>query len=341
MKGTLGRTGRLIKAAAGLAIVGLAVAACGSTSGSSASSSSGSEKTPHVAFFGFAAANSFAQATYKGVQQAVHQLGGTAHFFDGNFSATTQVSQMQDATASGQYNVFVVQANDGSAVVPYVKQAIAKGIVVVAEFTPVGANYATVAPQVPGEISVVQNIVGNGKSLGQLGTEACGSLSTCNVVFLQGDPSLPLDVARTKAVLSTLKANPTVHVLADPVGGYTQAQGQSVCQDVATRYRDVNVIIGSSQAIEGCQISLQKAGMLGRVKLVGNGGSVQAVTAVQAGTWFATFNVPEVTDGYVATKYGIEKLDGKSVPMATDSDSLGIALCTHQTCAHVVGQYHD
>jgi ribose transport system substrate-binding protein len=329
---------RLARAAAGLAVIALGITACSSASGGTSGTTT---KTPHVAFFGFAAANSFAQATWRGVQQAARQYGGTAHFFDGGFSATTQASQMQDATVSGQYNVFIVQANDGSAVVPYVKKAIAQGIAVVAEFTPVGSRYDTVSPQIPGEISVVQNIVGNGKSLGQLGTQACGSAKPCNVVFLQGDPSLPLDVARTAEALATLKADPAVHVLADPVGGYTQAEGQSVCQDVSTRYPDVNVIIGSSQAIEGCQISLQKAGMLGRVKLVGNGGSVQAVTAVQTGKWFATFYVPEVTDGFVATKYGIEKLKGEKVPLATDSDSLGTALCTHATCAHVKGEYYD
>src|SRR5919201_2963366 len=69
-------------------------------------------KVKKVAFFGFAAANSFAQATWSGVQQAAKACNASAKFFDPNFNAQTQVSQIQDAITTGQYQVFIVQAND-------------------------------------------------------------------------------------------------------------------------------------------------------------------------------------------------------------------------------------
>lgn len=295
----------------------------GGNNTASTSSSAGSGKTPNVAFFGFSAANSFAQATYKGVKKAAKEHNGTAHFFNGDFKASTQVHQLQDAMATGKYNVFVVQANDGTAVVPQVQKAVQDGIAVVAEFTQVGTNYKTVAPQVSGEVSVVENTVGNGTDLGKLAIKACGTMNPCNVVYLQGDPSLPLDVARTKAVVAKLSTDKSIHLLGKPVGGYTHAMGHKVAQTVLAAHSNVNVIVGSSQAIEGAQTVLESKHLLSKIKLIGNGGSIQAVKAVKAGKWYATFGIPEVKDGYVATKYAIQKLHGKNPPKGTNSASLG------------------
>lgn len=332
----------------GVAVASVVVGALGVASGSAkeaGSAKAAAKKTPAVAFFGFATDNSFAQATWKGVQKEAKAYHGTATFLNGDFSSTTQVQQLQTEIASGKYNVFVVQANDGTAVVPEIKQAIAKGIAVVAEFTQVGSNYSQITPQVPGEISVVESAVSNGRNLGKLAINACGSKSSCNVVYLQGAPTLPLDVARTKAVLAELKTNKHVHLLEDPTGGYLASTGQTVTQDVLSAHPNVNVIIGSSQAIEGATIVLKSKGLLGKVKLIGNGGSTQAVNFVKAGTWYATFGIPEVTDGATATKYGIEKLQGGNPPKATNSANLGPAggLWTKPvvTKNHLAGQYSD
>jgi len=326
-----------------LLTVALTAAACGASSQASGSATNHASNPVHVAFFGFSAANSFAQATWKGVQEAAHQYGATAHFFDGNFSATTQVQQMKDALVSDQYNVWVVQANDGAAVVPEVEQAISKGITVVAEFTPIGTAYNTAQPQVPGLISFIDVPTNNGRLLGKLGIEACSAVQAnpSQVAYLQGDPSLPLDNARTQAVLQELRTDPAVQIVATPVGGYTQSQGLAVGQDLAVSHPHVNVIIGSSQAIEGVQIALQHAGLLGKVKLIGNGGSIQAVDAVKNGTWFATYYIPEVTDGYMATKYGIEHAEGKKVPMATNVANIFPVLGTQAVLKNVQGQYSD
>jgi ribose transport system substrate-binding protein len=326
-------------------LYGVAVLALCSTAIVPLAAGASAKPVPHVAFFGFASNNSFAQATWQGVQKAVKADHGTATFLNPNFSATTQVQQMQTAIVSGKYNIFVVQANDGSAVVPVVKAAIKKGIVVVAEFTQIGKSYSTVKPQVPGVISVVENSVKNGTDLGAMAISACGTLAKCNVVYMQGSPALPLDVARTAAVLSELKTDSNITLVGDPVGGYAPATGESVTANLLTTNPNINVIIGSSQAVEGATITLQNQKLIGKVQLIGNGGSTQAVNFVQNGTWHGTFGIPEVTDGYIATKYGIEKLDGGKPPLATDSAHLGSAngIWTRDIVLtqNIVGQYKD
>jgi ribose transport system substrate-binding protein len=326
-------------AAAALALVVLAgAAACGSDSSGGGSSSTGggsagkNEKVKKVAFFGFASANSFAQATWAGVQQAAKQDGADAKFFDPNFDAQKQVSQIQDALTTGQYQVFVVQANDGNAVVPAVKQAISQGITVVGEFTPIGPKYDTIKPQVDKLIYVGEAPVDNGHRLGQLGIQACKGLNPCNLAYLQGFKSLPLDNARTDAVMQTLHSASNVKVVASPEGGYTQASGLKASQDVLSAHPNVNVIIGSSQAIEGAQQAVKSAGKLpgspaqlkqpNTIKLIGNGGSCQAVKAVKAGQWYAAYVIAERSSGQKATELGIKAANGTQVPSAFNTQQL-------------------
>ncbi len=359
----MGKTTRkrvpLATALVSVAALALVAAGCGGGGSSSSSTSSAATTAPggggsaatstggfkntkvkKVAFFGFAAANSFAQATWAGVQQAAKQYGAQAKFFDPNFDSQKQVSQIEDATTTGQYQVFVVQANDGNAVVPAVKQAIRQGITVVGEFTPIGPNYATITPQVPGLIFVGEAPVANGHKLGRLGIEACKGLDPCNVAYLEGFKSLPLDNARTRAVLETLKTAPNVKVVADVEGGYTQSSGLKAAQDVLSAHPNVNVIIGSSQAIEGAQQAVRQAGRLPSnpsqlkqktmIRLIGNGGSCQAVRAVEAGQWFAAYVIAERSSGAKATELGIKAANGARVPHAYNTDRLQDPMGTRQ-----------
>jgi ribose transport system substrate-binding protein len=302
-------------------VTSLVLAACGASS--SPSTASTNSTANHIAFFGFASDNSFTQAGWTGVQKAAKQYGATAQFFNGNFNGATQDSQMQEAITSKKYNVFIVEAYDSTSIVPYVTQAIAAGITVVAEYSPIGSNYTTDAPQIPGELSIVDVPTHNGDVLAQMTVAACGSLNPCQVAFLVGNPTSPLDVARTNEVYKDLGQNSAIDIVAKPVAGYTQAMGSSVAETLLAAHPNVNVIVGSSQAIEGVQTVLQAKGLLSKIKLVGNGGSTQAVQAVQSGKWFGTYFEDEPLNSFTAVQYAIEKRQGKTVPDAVNSVSLG------------------
>jgi ribose transport system substrate-binding protein len=278
-----------------------------------------------VAFFGFAAANGFAQATWSGVQEGAAELCATARFFDPNFDSATQVAQIQDAITSGEFEAFVIQSNDGNSVVPVVEEAVEAGIVVVGEFTPIGTDYDSIEPQVEGMTSYVgTSIVDNGTGLAELGTMACESLGVdpCKVAYLQGFRALPLDNARTEAVLAGLEAADNIEVVASPEGGYTQATGLAAAQDVLQANPDVNVIIGSSQAILGAEQAVADAGLTGKVALIGNGAPRQAVAAVKEGRWFAIWADVEASAGKEATEVAIRAARGEEVPTSVDTTKL-------------------
>ena len=294
-----------------------------------------------IAFFGFARANSFAQATWTGIESYAKEHNATAEFFDPNFDGQKQTSQIQDAVTSGRFKVFIVQANDGTAVIPPIEQALAAGITVVVEFTPVGTRYDTKDPQVPGTITLVDVPTENGKLLGTLGVEACkkAAANPCKVAYLEGFKTLPLDNARTKAVVDTLKAG-GAQVVASVEGGYTNESGRKAMQDVLQSHPDVNVVIGSSQAIAGAQSA---AGAASKILFVGNGGSRQAVKAVQDGRWFGTVCAPERTAGATAAALGLAKARGGAVPPATGYAALSPVgnKCTADTASKVQGEYDE
>ncbi|WP_353649872.1 sugar ABC transporter substrate-binding protein [Nakamurella sp. A5-74] len=312
--------------------------ALSSTSGSSGGGSTG--KTLSVGFFGFAKANSFAQAAWAGVQEAAAANNATATFIDSNFDGPTQVNQLQDAVTSKRYDVVVIQANDGTAITPAVKQALAAGIKVVVEFTPIGGKFDTIEPQVDGVISIVDTPTNNGAGLAELGLGACKKLAVdpCKVAYLQGFANYPLDAARTQAVEDGLKAG-GADLVASVVGGYTADAGRTAFQNVLQANPDVNVVIGSSQAIAGAAALAGDKNIL----FVGNGGSTQAFDGIKSGKWFGTYNIPEKTEGKTATELGLKAARGETVPTATDARDLTPyqALLTADKIAGQTADYSD
>lgn len=280
----------------------------------------GADQQLHVGFFGFAKSNGFAQGTYLGVEQAAKANNASATFVDSNFSAQTQVQQIQDAVTSKQFEVIVIQANDNQALIAPLTQAVQAGITVVVEFSVIGPKFDTVQPQIPGAISIVDLPTRNGKVLGEMGKEACATVpgDTCKVAYLEGFKSLPLDNARTDAVKAELATDPKIKLVASVEGGYTQDSGRQAFQNVSQANPDVNVVIGASQAITGAAAAAGNSG----IKFIGNGASASNVDAVRSGKWFSIYVSDVVANGAKATELGLAKARGKQVETAIDEASL-------------------
>jgi ribose transport system substrate-binding protein len=329
------------------AALALSVAACskpssgGGSGGSGSTSAVSSDKHLSIGFFGFAKANSFAQAAWAGVQSYAKAHNASTTFLDSNFDGPTQVNQLQDAVTSKRYDVVIIQANDGTAMVNPVRQAVAAGITVVVEFTPIGGKFDTAAAQVPGTINLIDAPTVNGVGLAKLGRDACKTVTggACTVAYLQGFANYPLDTARTKAAVDALKAGGAT-VISNLVGGYTPDSGRAAMQNLLQSHPDVNVVIGSSQALEGAT-PLAKGK---KIAFVGNGGSTQAFGFVGDGTWYGVYDVPEKSEGAKAAELGLAKARGQSVPESTVTcTALTTFEClgTKQTLAGLTADYSD
>jgi ribose transport system substrate-binding protein len=324
-------------------LLAVGVAACGDDDdeggGSGAAGGGEAQEVDKIAFFGFAGANSFAQATLAGIKEQAQKEGVEVQFFDPNFEAAKQVSQIQNAIATGEFQAFIVQANDGNAVVPPIREAIEEGITVVGEFTPVGTRYDTIEPQVDGMTFVGEPPTENGTALGEMGIEACADKDPCNVAYLEGFKALPLDNARTDAVKAALAKAPNVKLVASVEGGYTQDSGLKAAQNVLQAQPDVDVMIGSSQAIAGAEQAIEDEGA--DVALVGNGGSRQAVAAVKEDRWYATYVIAEKSAGAKAAELAIAAARGEEVPASFDTRELQEPRGTKEGLGSFEGQYDE
>jgi ribose transport system substrate-binding protein len=322
---------------AGASVLVLTLAACGSGGGSSESSSAApaptdassssaapapaaNEVVKKVAFFGFWKTNSFTQAVLKGVEAGATEIGAEVlDLSPAEYDAAAQIKAVQDQTIKGDAQLYVMLASDSVGMATAAKEAIDKGITVVAAFTPLGADFTTLEPQVPGLIVVGETPVSNGAILAELAAEACGDLNPCNVAYLEGFKALPLDNARTEAFVSTLAtANPNAKLVAQVEGGYSPDSGKKAAQDALQANPDINVMVGSSQAILGAETVVDPA----KVKLVGNGASCEAFEAVTAGKWYALYNLDTVAMGYESVIVGSEVANGGTPAVVINSQEL-------------------
>ena len=174
--------------------------------------------------------------------------------------------------------------------------------------------------------------------MGLLACEESGA-DPCQVGYMEGFRALPLDNARTNAVVETLEAG-GAEVVAQVEGGYTADAGQAAFQDIITANPDVDVVIGSSQAVAGAKLA---AGADSPVLFIGNGSSRQAVEAVKAGDWFATYALDLFTNGFTAAELGIKKHQGEDVETAINEADLapGGAIGTAENLADFEATYDD
>ena len=256
-----------------------------------------------VAFFGFWKTNSFTAAVLAGVQSEAASKGLTVVDLTGaGYDGAAQLKAIQDQTVKGDVQMYVILAIDSIGVANAVKDAIAKGITVVSAFTPIGPDFTTLTPQVPGMVVVAETPTSNGDGLAKMAAMACKTKKACNVAYLEGLKTLPLDNARTTAFKAGLKKYaPKAKLVAQVEGGYAPDSGKKAAQDVLQAHPEANVMVGSSQAIIGA------AGVVDTkvVSLIGNGASKEAYAGVQGGTWFSCYNLDVPGIGSKSVQYGL------------------------------------
>lgn len=262
----------------------------------------------NIAFFGFWKTNSFTQAVLSGVEEAAAATGATVtDLTTADYDAVAQIKAVQDQTVKGDAQLYVVLASDSVGMATAAKEAIDSGITVVAAFTPLGPDFTTLSPQVENLLVVGETPVSNGEVLAELAGMACEGIDPCNVAYLEGLKALPLDNARTQAFVNKLaEVSPQAKIVAQVEGGYAPDSGKKAAQDALQANPDINVMVGSSQAIIGAQGVVDTS----KVKLIGNGSSSEAFEAVNSDQWFALYNLDVVGMGAESVRLGLEAASG-------------------------------
>jgi ribose transport system substrate-binding protein len=314
----------------GVILAAGAVAGCGS-SDSSGSGGSGGEpgKRVNMAMFVVATANTHQQGAIRGAKSAVGQAGdANIHVFSANFVPKTQVNQMQDAIASGQYNAMLVDSVDGTVVIPAIRQALAKGIKVACAFSICGPNQLTFSKQLDG---IVGQYAADYRYLGKANALAiakgCANKNPCRVVYMDGTPTLAADVSYTKGWYEEIKKHPDIQVVAKGEGQFQADPAAQAMRDIIQAHPDIDAvgsvsdqeITGVAQALAGSPLKNKK------VILVGDGASELAVNGIQSGVWYASTPLRPFHEGYLGAKAVIAAVRGEPVGETLVNTSLSPA----------------
>ena len=289
--------------------------------GQETTEAAGGGKAVKLAVFLASSANTYWQASLEGAREAAGKLGNVdITVFDAQFDTNRQKSQLQDALASGRFDAWYIGPNDGTAIVPEIKQAIDKGVKVGCSLVPCGPDVRETDVQVDG--MVVQMGIGffeDGKDLGDLTVQACKGKNPCQVAWIPGLPSLPLEKARTDGLKEVLAENDNIKIVAEQPGEYLAAPALRPTQNILQANPEVDVVVSSGdQMIVGAEKAVRQAGKAGDIALIGGGATVDGVKAIKEGRWFgSTVYVPK-TEGRVVTEHLVravrgDDIEGKSI----------------------------
>lgn len=270
-----------------------------------------------IAYLSFAVANSYDAPMLAAAQAAASAGNATLTVFDANNDPAAQTTQLQDAVASGRFDGIITQPIFGAGLVAGVEAALAAGIPVANVDQVLGEDLTTSAAQVDGLAANVVFIPSEiGRKLGELTAEACTAAGAdpCKVGYIFAFKGFPLDNAIRTAFDAAI-AGSTARVVAEGEGFFSPTGGLTASQDMLQANPDLNVIVGSDQAITGAIQAADGAGVKGRVTMIGYGGGAIAIQGVASGERFATVMQLPATEGRLVVEHLISAIR-TGTPMA-------------------------
>jgi ribose transport system substrate-binding protein len=276
-----------------------------------------------IALFHPVLGNTYTKAVGDGVADSAAKLGGTVQVFgaDPPFDATSQSNEIQDAIVSGNFDVFIIYAVDGNAVVTDVEDAIAAGIKVVAADVVIGPDARTYEPY-DGIVSYIGRTgIDHGTFLGQMIVHACEGTDPCKVGYLNGAQSLTIDQDRVEAIGKVLADHPQIEIVANQEAFYLEDKGYEVTQNILQANPDINVLATSGdQMMLGAEQAVIDAGLQGKIRLLGNGTGERGYQALKEGRFWADYADIPYTMGQIAGEIAIKAVRGEEVPRFVKND---------------------
>jgi ribose transport system substrate-binding protein len=290
------------------------VAAAAATAALSLTATAASTKTINVAYFA-PLANSYVQGELVGIAGVLKKNPNVKLTkVDTGFDATKQYNSVQDAITQKKFQGFIVLPLDSVGLVPAVEQAIKAGIKVVNADTPLGPRQDTVVPQVKGETaSVFDPWTLRGVWGAQVVIKACQGLNPCKVGWMSSVAALPAEKAYHDAVMKRIKAQSNIQVVAEVDGGaYTVQGGQKTSQDLLTAHSDLNVLVAvGDQPAAGAVLSINSAGLTGKVKVIGGCPSRISKPLIKSGKEWGSWACFPSDEGALAMQFLLNGIDGK------------------------------
>jgi ribose transport system substrate-binding protein len=323
------RRGRvLLLTLAAVLLACVVVAGCGSDSSSDSSGSEaasgessggeGSSGEPvNIAMFLVATANTHQQAALKGAEEAVEEDGNASlRAYNGNFEPSVQSNQIEDATASGQYDAFLVNSIDGTQTIPAITKALDEEITVVCGFSICGPNQDEFAKELPVTAQVASDYFAVGKAEADALVKGCEEkkLDPCNVVLFNGAATLAAGIAITESIKEVVAEHPNIKIVAEAEGLFLSDPSYKAMKPIIQAHPDLNAVIAAGdQEISGALQAIEESPLKGDkdLILIGDGASELGAKGVESGVWYASAILRPFNEGKIEAEIAIAAARGE------------------------------
>ncbi len=267
-----------------------------------------SHRGPRIAWLANDPANAYDNANRDTAAALAASLHGTLEAMYSGYDPQVQLDQCNDAVESGDFDALMIVPADGVGIIPCVTNAKAHGVPVVATDIPIGADPATSAPQVPGQVGAVLTPAAKwGTSLASVVVDVCAGRAPCNLVYIAGSFAIPYDQIAITELDAVTDAHPEIEVVAAEEAFYDESLAYSITAGVLAAGTDVHVIIGAGdQMARGAESAIAAAGPQPHaIDIIGAGAGAYGVDAVREGRWYATFVTLPADEGLLGAGIAI------------------------------------
>jgi ribose transport system substrate-binding protein len=265
-----------------------------------------------LAFFSVGGNNTYLKAGMQGAEDAAAEYGATIQIFNGEFDSEKQVNQVTGAIASGDFDGFVLEANNAQQLCSAAEATLEAGIALAVTNVPVCHEDYTAYPGT--------TIFVGGQSpdvYTQWFTQGFESGPGGQFAVLNG-PAVHGNTTRARTVLDGLKPQyPDWEEVAFDATEYQASVALTKTENILNKFPDVDVIFSSySGHTAGIIAGVKAAGKIGEIKIFDLGGDQQMFKALEAGEITSTQIFLPYEEQYravqsvIASLSGLEELDG-------------------------------
>lgn len=250
-------------------------------------------------------------AAYKNCfEKAEKDLNIKVNLVDGGWDANQQANVIQNAISSGADGI-VISPVDPSAVCTYVDEALDAGIEVCALTTQIGTGDAEdpVYPETVGLVGHIETEVG--RTAMDIAAEALDRSG--KIAIIEGTPGMSDTEGRKKGIDEENKEYPDIEVVSRVCGEWVVDKAYTAMQNIIQSNPEVELVICHSDNMAvGAAKALEDADMTDKVKIVGIGGSKDALDLIKKGEIYGTIMYVPETEAYTALEATAKVVRGEA-----------------------------
>lgn len=285
----------LVTATAACAII--ALAGCSPAASNNEGGGSG-EDGYRVAFLNSNPDTTWGVAQREAAEKFAEENNITIDYQTAEYDPARQQSQCDTVVSSGDYDGLLIVPSSNTAAIPCATEAAEAGLAVVSPEFQIGPEFIADDIQIEGlDGQVYIDPAVMVPIWADMASDACAELGldTCNVGLLTGDPEYPLEAVYLEQWDDVIKDHPDLKIVAELAPGFgAPNEGISATQNLLQSSPDVNIImVSDDQTGDGVAAELERQGLTGKVLLIGQGGTANAVERIENGSqWGTLVNVP-------------------------------------------------